>query len=250
MNDAASAPVQIARARTEHGAILFDPVHAAQADAGWLRPAHWDQAQEASARGGRGSVWLVRGAFGDGILRHYRRGGLVARVSADRYLWTGEEETRSFREFRLLAELHRRGLPVPRPLVAGYARDQLSYRADLLTALIPRARTLAQRLQSDFPDSATWRAVGAMLARFHAQGAFHADLNAHNVMLDEAGTAWLIDFDRGQLRAPGRDWQQDNLERLRRSLRKLGAGAEPGWPSAWAALQEAWRAGLGPESRA
>ena len=46
---------------------------------------------------------------------------------------------------------------------------------------------------------------------------------AHNLMLDQHGMVWLLDFDRGALRAPARDWQQDNLARLQRSLRKLGA---------------------------
>lgn len=250
MNDAASTAPRIARVGSAREAILFDPVRAAQADAAWLRPAHWGQGQEAADRGGRGSVWLVRGDFGEGVLRHFRRGGLVARVNADRYLWTGEEETRSFREFRLLAELRRRGLPVPAPLVAGYRRDRLSYRADLLTSLIPQAQTLAQRLAGAFPDTATWRAIGATLARFHAHGAYHADLNAHNVMLDVEGAVWLIDFDRGELRAPARRWQQDNLIRLQRSLSKLGADGDARWSAAWSALDTAWCKGLASEARA
>src|SRR5688572_14490411 len=163
-------------------------------------------AEEEAERGGRGAVWFVRGEFGSGVLRHYRRGGLIARINGDRYLWQDEEATRGFREFRLLATLLARGLPVPAPLVAGYRRYGLYYRADLLTALIPQAQTLAQRLKHGWPDLATWRQIGATLASFHAAGAYHADLNAHNVMLDDAGGVWLIDFDRGELRAPVWAW--------------------------------------------
>jgi 3-deoxy-D-manno-octulosonic acid kinase len=61
-----------------------------------------------------------------------------------------------------------------------------------------------------------------VIARFHGAGVWHADLNAHNVLVSPAGI-YLIDFDRGRLRAPADDWQQANLQRLRRSLVKLGA---------------------------
>ncbi len=67
--------------------------------------------------------------------------------------------------------------------------------------------------------------VGGAIARFHAAGAYHADLNAHNVLLTDA-EVWLVDFDRGELREPARLWQQANLARLQRSLHKLGAARE------------------------
>jgi 3-deoxy-D-manno-octulosonic acid kinase len=37
---------------------------------------------------------------------------------------------------------------------------------------------------------------------------------------------WVIDFDRGELRAPARAWQLANLARLRRSLLKVGAAPD------------------------
>jgi hypothetical protein len=44
------------------------------------------------------------------VLRHYRRGGAVARrLLADRYVWAGEERVRAFAEWRLLARLHASG---------------------------------------------------------------------------------------------------------------------------------------------
>lgn len=226
----------VARRATPDGAILFDARRFAQAGAESFDPAHWPGAASGSGDGGRGAVWYVRGPFGHGVLRHYRRGGLVGRVNRDRYWWHGEDETRSFREFRLLHEMARRGLRVPQPLAAGYARDGLFYRADLLTALVPNVKTLAQRVAADFPSDATWERLGATLARFHAEGVFHADLNAHNILLDPQQDAWLIDFDRGELRRPARAWQRANLQRLQRSLHKIGAAANPRHAGAWDAL--------------
>lgn len=230
----------VARRATPDGAILFDARRFAQAGADAFDPAHWQNAAAGNGDGGRGAVWYVRGPFGDGVLRHYRRGGLVGRVNRDCYWWQGEEETRSFREFRLLHALAQRGLRVPQPLAAGYAREGLFYRADLLTLLVPNVRTLAQRVARDFPSASTWERLGATLARFHAEGAFHADLNAHNILLDPQQDAWLIDFDRGELRRPARAWQRANLQRLQRSLHKLGAAADARYAAAWDALAQGY----------
>jgi 3-deoxy-D-manno-octulosonic acid kinase len=223
---------------TGDGAILFDRRHGAQAKPDWLDPRHWHHGAE-SRRGGRGEVWFVRGPFGEAVLRHYRRGGLFGRLVRDRYLWTGAARTRAFREFRLMAELVGRGLPVPAPLMAGYRRFGAFYRADLLTARVPQARTLAQCLPQALADGELLDALGRTLGRFHAHGVCHADLNAHNLLLDGDRCWWLIDFDRGRLRAPSAGWQGRRLARLERSLLKLGAGRDTGWPAAWARLRAA-----------
>lgn len=234
------AGIDIEEARRVEGqsAILVDRGRVGQAGFELLDPEHWGATGNAS-RGGRGEVWFVRGVFGDAVLRHYRRGGLIGRLLADRYLWLGEARTRSFREFRLLAALHRRGLPVPAPLAAGYRRQGLLYRADLLIERIKEAHTLAECLHEVLADPVQLAALGTCIGRFHAQGVCHADLNAHNLLLDAGGKWWMIDFDRGGLRRPARGWQQRRLARLQRSLRKLGAETSTHWPSAWHTLVSA-----------
>ncbi|HEU0154233.1 MAG TPA: 3-deoxy-D-manno-octulosonic acid kinase [Arenimonas sp.] len=222
------------------GAIVFDPARLQQATPALFDPAaHGGRAQPVQA-GGRGAAWFVGGAFGEAVLRHYRRGGLAARLGRDTYLWCGERAVRSFAEFRLLAALHAEGLPVPAPLAAAYWRRGLGYRAALLVERIPGVRALADWC-GDQADAAPWEAVGAMLARFHAAGVHHADLNAHNILVDAAGRPWLIDFDRGRRRAPGA-WRQANLRRLARSLAKLSAG-DARWRPGFARLQAAYARG-------
>ena len=211
------------------GAILIDAACAAQAgDAApsWFDAAYWSaQGLLHEAGGGRGGVAFVDAPSGRSVLRHYRRGGMVARLMGDRYLWTGAERTRGFVEFRLLVELHARGLHVPAPVAARYRREGLHYRADLITRQIANASTLAQLLAQERCDTAVAARVGAALAEFHDAGAYHADLNAHNILLD-ANAVWVIDFDRGELRRPARGWQLANLARLKRSLSKLGAARD------------------------
>lgn len=228
------------------GAILFDAEASSQVDARWF-DADWWRGQGAlrEQSGGRGGVQVVTTPVGACVLRHYRRGGLVARVLGDRYLWCGADATRCFAELRLLGVIAQLELPGPVPVAARYVRSGLYYRADLLTRQIPDAQTLAQCLAAGRLDAARARAVGAVVARFHRAGIWHADLNAHNVLVTPQGVH-LIDFDRSRQRAQGDGWRQANLQRLRRSLVKLGAAAtgEAAFDAAiWQPLVAAYEAG-------
>ncbi|MGB0134859.1 3-deoxy-D-manno-octulosonic acid kinase [Dokdonella sp.] len=207
---------------TATGAILFDAAQMPVAEEKWFQQSTDAHAAPDDA-GGRGSVYFLDAPFGACVLRHYRRGGFVSNFNKERYLWSGRNRTRAFQEFRLLAKLHEAGLPVPSPLMARYTRRGLVYRADLITGQIPGSRTLAVRLAARDLDAALAIRVGRMLAGFHAHGLWHADLNAHNILVDAGGKVWLIDFDRCRLRKPAMSWQQGNLDRLLRSLRKLKA---------------------------
>ncbi len=230
------------------GGVVFDPRHAPNVDLRWLDPGYWrDQGLLQTLDGGRGGVFRVSSSLGPVILRPYRRGGMAARVSRDRFIWAGRDKVRSVCEFRLLARLHAAGLPVPRPVAGGWRRHGLNYTADLMTAFLKGTASLADTLVGGRRDVDLARAVAACIARFHAFGAWHADLNAHNVLIDGEGTVSLIDFDRGRLRQPDPRWQQANLQRLRRSLVKVMGdnGREPGWlPAWWSALTAAHRDAL------
>ena len=90
---------------------------------------------------------------------------------------------------------------------------------------IPDAQTLAERLAAGSLDTDLAQETGALVARFHREGIWHADLNAHNVLVT-ASALYLIDFDRGRQRRDDEGWRWSNLKRLRRSLLKLGAAAQ------------------------
>jgi 3-deoxy-D-manno-octulosonic acid kinase len=197
---------------------------------------------------GRGTTHFVDIDGQPCVLRHYRRGGLVARLLGDRYLRTSLTETRAWREWHLLAELIEQGLPVPKPVAARVVTVGPFYRADLITRQLVDTRSLAQSLQQTALSEAQWRAIGATIRRFHDAGVYHADLNAHNILLDEkrsdkSNPVYVIDFDRGEKRCPSPGWQQANLARLRRSLDKLGAQQKTFHfdEAAWAALLAGWK---------
>lgn len=223
-----------------YGAILFDRQHLRQADPDWFVPEKWGERARPVDSGGRGSAWFIDAPSSQCVLRHYRRGGLAARFSHDRYLWHGPDRTRSFAEFRLTRALLARGLPVPRPVAARYVRDGMFYRASILVERLMDVRTLAD-IAGQAEGHAPWESTGRLVARFHRAGLDHADLNAQNILFDPSGRGWLIDFDRGRLHIPATAWREQNLARLRRSLIKLrGARSEEAVGHDFAQLRRAY----------
>jgi 3-deoxy-D-manno-octulosonic acid kinase len=193
---------------------------------------------------GRGAALIVRALDGAGswVLRHYRRGGWVARLTPDRYVWTGLEQTRAWREWRLTARLRELGLPVPEPIAARVIRRGRVYTADLITRLIPEAETLAAILRSRALPAAAWSRLGAMLRRLHEAGVRHDDINVSNILLRADGSFHMIDFDRAAIVAPGA-WRERNLARFHRSLekhRRLAAGNFAFTPADWNALRSGY----------
>ncbi len=188
-------------------------------------PEFWRRRGELIAvTGGRGSAWFIASGAQQWALRHFRRGGFMARLWQDGYVWAGEERVRAFAEWRLLQALWQQGLPVPQPVAARYDRSGWCYRCDLITQRILGAKPLSSVLADAALSESWWRAVGAAVARLHRAGVDHADLNAHNILLGE--TVTVIDFDRGRLRAQGA-WSSRNLQRLRRSLAKISRALPP-----------------------
>ncbi len=236
------------RIATAQGALLVDPARAGEllesAGEALFDPEYWRaRAELVPADRGRGAAWFVGPARQPWVLRHYRRGGAVARLSSDRYAWAGEARVRSFAEYRLLALLHPRGLPLPAPVGARYRRTGLTYRCDLITQRIEAAQPMSALLLAGTLRDTHWRAIGAAVAALHGAGADHPDLNAHNVLIGPDGAIRVIDFDRGRLRKRGGArrpaWAARNLDRLHRSLAKIAgeSAMRRVLPEQWALLE-------------
>ncbi|PJK05392.1 3-deoxy-D-manno-octulosonic acid kinase [Lysobacteraceae bacterium NML95-0200] len=226
------------------GAIVFDTEACGQTPTpDWFCPSHWGDAAQPVGQGGRGAAWFIDGEHGQMVLRHYLRGGLVAKLSRDTFVWQGRDSVRSFAEFRLLQRLLSLGLPVPRPVAAFYRRHGLGYRAAILLQRLAGVETLAHLIARE-GDAAPWQETGRLIARFHRVGLNHADLNACNLLFDDEGKAWMIDFDKSRLQTPKAAWQAANLARLRRSLVKVAGEdiAAPGFARLQAAYDAAMRA--------
>lgn len=203
------------------GALFTNAAAGVEVTVPWFEPRYWiARGAVAGELPGRGTATLFEHEGRRFVLRHYRRGGLAARVSVDRFVWLGEPRTRPLRELQITLRLHAAGLPVPLPVAARYEQQGATYRADLITEYLPGTRSLAAALDAGEVGLPVWAAVGRCIRRFHDYGLCHADLNAHNVLLRDDGAVFLVDFDRASRRRPGL-WRDANLARLRRSLDAL-----------------------------
>lgn len=191
---------------------------------------------------GRRSAWFFQHAGMPLVLRHYWRGGMVARLTADVHGWWGLRRSRPYRELIMLRQLREAGLPAPQPIACRLLRRGPLYRGDLITVIIPDSNTFAQHIMNGEVYRQDWETVGRTIRRFHDQGASHADLNVRNILLDSQRKAWLIDWDQGGWRNPNGRWRQQSMDRLRRSLSR-----EPLLETAalehWGALDAAYRSG-------
>ena len=176
---------------------------------------------------GRGAIYVVDSPFAQVerlVIRHYRRGGLLAPVLGDRFLRAGP--TRPEREAKISVEARRRGVPTPLVVAAvWYGRGPI-YRGDLVTEMIVGAKTLADLLFTGNrgADAATALALsGGLIRLLEESSILHADLNATNILFSRSEgdlTPHVIDLDRARISSSHQGHPM--LLRLERSLRKLG----------------------------
>jgi 3-deoxy-D-manno-octulosonic-acid transferase len=222
----------------------------------WLDPQTWRdlQALTGEARG-RSTVWFVRepSTGAELVLRHYHRGGLMGRLMGDRFWQHAGAHSRATDEYALLARMRATGLAVPRPVAARVRRSGVFERCDILVERVEGAQDWVQILQAQPIEMTQWQAMGVAIAALHEAGVYHSDLNAHNLLSDAQGKAWIIDFDKCGLRrvlltqGDDNDWREANLKRLKRSLDKearLCREAGRAWhgdEAGWQALVQAYR---------
>jgi len=173
--------------------------------------------------GGMGRAQVIYFSQGEKsyVLKHYFRGGAVAKILKDRYLGISIIKSRAFREFRLLKKMNELGLPVPVAVAAHVNKGMLFYRADLITEEIKQVKTLSDVLTGDALGEQSWQKIGRCIKRFHQHGIYHADLNARNILLTDSLEIYLIDFDNSFIRLGSGAWKMANLSRLKRSLLKF-----------------------------
>ena len=221
----------------------FDPVFYPQFELEYFHSDYWQQQGLVTGQSkGRNTVWFIRQQNGkEAVLRHYYRGGLIGKLNNDKFWPEPAAQSRAMTEFSLLWQMRLWGLPVPRPCAALYQKHALGYSADILIERIPGTTDLAHLLQQRALSSTEWQQLGALIAKFHQHNVYHSDLNCHNILLDDQGQFWLIDFDKCALRQQG-DWMQANLARLQRSLYKeRGLLAGFNWqPEQWPLLLQGY----------
>ena len=151
-------------------------------------------AHNGGALSGRAAIWQHEiPSVGSVVIKEYRRGGLFRFVRRRHYVRF--RTPRPEREFRNLLAARAAGLNVPDP-VACFSRGVLLYRGWLATRFIP-GRSLVDVVSA---DAAALPALMADLTRqvglLIRNRVAHVDLHPGNVRVDNAGTPYLLDFDR------------------------------------------------------
>jgi len=224
-------------------AIIYDANIMDGVDAAYFSVDYWkNQNAIAGEAVGRGSAWFLDAPFGAVVLRKFLRGGWVAKLSRQSYFYSGVERSRPFREFRMLLNLIKLGLPVPRPVAAFCEHHGFVSSGALITARIPNAITLADliignKVDSDVLGTLCGR-IGVCIRQFHDAGVWHADLNARNILLDDQLRVFLIDFDRAKFTPDNAVNGEGNLSRLKRSLAKFWpVDGVPDMQASWTLLE-------------
>lgn len=134
------------------------------------------------------------GGIGPVVVKHYRRGGLLRHLVAQRYLRVGWARSRS--EFELLKRVRSLGVSAPEP-VAYITQGRLLYRTWLVMREVEQHKTLAT-LSCEAPGEAQdlLPAVVQQIERLIGSGIWHVDLHPGNVLIDSQGEIFLIDFDK------------------------------------------------------
>ena len=227
--------------------ILSHPEYSAQVSLNWFDKEYWQQQSKiVGAKKGRATAWFFCHHDLTAVLRHYWRGGLVGKVLSDQYLYRGVEKTRVYQEFALMMQLIKLGLNVPMPIAAKICVQGLIYRGDIITQAITGAQSVLDVLKTRPLTRQELEQIAHTIADFHNHGVYHADLNINNILFDETGEVYIIDFDRGELKPPASHWQQANMTRLARSFHKeQGRNQVMHWqPSDWQQLHTAYQSTL------
>lgn len=195
-----------------------------------------------SATAGRGASLFLDIDSTDLVLRHYRRGGMVRNITEKHYAWQGLQRTRAWREFDVLIALEQLALPSPRPYACQVQQRGLRYSASLITYYL-KGVTLAECVCMATLPEQRWYDIGQCIQRFHAAGVDHADLNAHNILIDDIAVS-LIDFDRAKIGSLSNNHRfEKNLKRLKRSLNKIGSSGPAHYnEGCWNALMTGYAA--------
>ena len=158
------------------------------------------------------------------VVRHARHGGLLARVTGDRF----PGNTRAPRELMLSVRLSRLGIPTPAIIAyAIYPAGPMLARSDVATLLIDRSADLASILagaSSAIEREAALSAAASLLVAMARTGVRHPDLNLKNILIGATDSgivrAYLLDIDRVRVERARAAAASANALRLLRSARK------------------------------
>lgn len=166
------------------------------------------QAQELKTKGGRGQTLLFNlplqslglssdpAESGHYCYRKYLRGGLIGKLISKKFFRFGSQSRRAHDEFVMLLQMRALGLPVPQPLVAQEKLGWLTVENAIIIEQVPNTQNLAEIMSQRALSEQEVSKIGTTLAQFFKYNIYHTDLNLRNILLDNQGRCFVIDFDK------------------------------------------------------
>jgi 3-deoxy-D-manno-octulosonic acid kinase len=183
---------------------------------------HHPDSTAVSVLGGRTSVIPIQlEGIGSVVIKHYRRGGLMRYFIKRRYLKFGK--SRAQREFEMLDIAGALGINVPEPVAYAH-RGRLFCQAWLVTREIHQPVSLARlSLQNEKKTCAAMQSVIEQISALIQNDILHVDLHPGNVVVDNVGKVYLLDFDKGRVSQGNRQKLKNHyLTRWQRAVNKHG----------------------------
>jgi 3-deoxy-D-manno-octulosonic acid kinase len=188
-----------------------------------------------SPLGGRSAVTIAQlEGIGWVVIKHYTRGGFIRYIVKRNYIKCGK--TRSQLEYEALQNAARLGVNVPEPIAYAY-HGNLFYRAWLVTREIPQQNTLAELSKIDeMQTRIAMKEVVNQIETLIRNNIHHADLHPGNILVNNTGRVFILDFDKSSISRGSRNKLRDRY--LRRWGRAVSKHRLPGM------LSEMMRTGL------
>ena len=173
-----------------------------------------------SVLGGRTALTFEQiDEFGPVAIKSYSRGGWIRYLIKQRYLKLGK--TRAQLEFELLQVVRNLGINAPEPVAYAH-RGCIFYQAWLVSRAIKHPLSLALlSLKDEKKTRQAMESVIGQISLLIQNGILHVDLHPGNIVVDEAGQIFLVDFDKGQIHHGDREKLRDRyLTRWQRAVTK------------------------------
>jgi 3-deoxy-D-manno-octulosonic acid kinase len=173
-----------------------------------------------SPLGGRSAVTIAQlEGIGWVVIKHYTRGGFIRYIVKRNYIKCGK--TRSQLEYEALQNAARLGVNVPEPIAYAY-HGNLFYRAWLVTREIPQQNTLAELSKiNEMQTRFVMKEVVSQIETLIRNNIHHADLHPGNILVNNTGRVFILDFDKSSISRGSRNKLRDRyLRRWRRAVSK------------------------------
>ncbi len=140
---------------------------------------------------------VIRGNIGNlnVVVKHYKRGGVIYYFNSHHYI-SSFTSSRAKKEFQFLEIVRKKGVNAPKP-IAYAIKGGFFYRNWLATEEIKNVKGLNSLGDDDVDKIEKYvKEVARQIKILIKEKIFHVDLHPGNVIYDDSGKVYILDFDK------------------------------------------------------